>query len=199
MDKRNVTVLLDNGHGRETPGKRSPDGRLMEWEYTRRLAAAVEARLLAQGIDARRIVEEDTDVPINERVQRVNAICDKIGTANVILVSIHINAAVGSGWKDARGWTVWVAPNASGNSKRLAKCLYGEADKAGYKGNRWVPDTRYWIGNYGILRDTKCQAVLTENLFQNNKEDVAILMSEEGEQAMVDIHVKGIADYIRGL
>lgn len=191
--------MLDNGHGRETAGKRSPDGRLMEWEYTRRLAAAIEARLLAQGIDARRIVEEDTDVPINERVQRVNAICDKIGTANVILVSIHINAAVGSGWKDARGWTVWVAPNASGNSKRLAKCLYGEADKAGYKGNRWVPDTRYWVGNYGILRDTKCPAVLTENLFQNNKEDVAILMSGDGEQAMVDIHVKGIADYIRGL
>lgn len=191
--------MLDNGHGRETPGKRSPDGRLMEWEYTRQLAAAIEARLLATGYNVRRIVCEETDVPINERVRRVNAICNEMGATKVVLVSIHIDAAVGSGWKDAQGWSVWVAPNASGNSKRLAKCLYEEADKAGYKGNRWVPDTRYWVGNYGILRDTKCPAVLTENLFQNNKEDVAILKSEAGKQDMVDIHVQGIADYIKSL
>ena len=81
--------------------------------------------------------------------------------------------------------------NASTNSKRLAKCLYEEADKAGYKGNRCVPATKYWVGNYGIVRDTKCPAVLTENLFQDNKEDVAILMSETGKHAMVDIHVIG--------
>lgn len=49
---------------------------------------------------------------------------------------------------------------------------------------------------YGIVRDTKCPAVLTENLFQDNKEDVAILMSETGKQAMVDIHVKGIMSYL---
>ena len=41
------------------------------------------------------------------------------------------------------------------------------------------------------MRDTKCPAVLTENLFQDNKEDVAILMSETGKHAMVDIHVIG--------
>ena len=81
--------------------------------------------------------------------------------------------------------------NASTNLKHLAKCLYEEADKAGYKGNRCVPATKYWVGNYGIVRDTKCPAVLTENLFQDNKEDVAILMSETGKHAMVDIHVIG--------
>ena len=111
-------------------------------------------------------------------------------------MSIHINAAGNSGWMSARGWSVWVAPNASSNSKRLAKCLYEEADKAGYKGNRCVPATKYWVGNYGIVRDTKCPAVLTENLFQDNKEDVAILMSDTGKQAMVDIHVKGIMSYL---
>ena len=28
-------IMLDNGHGVETPGKRSPDGRLREYSYTR--------------------------------------------------------------------------------------------------------------------------------------------------------------------
>ena len=32
------TLLIDNGHGKNTAGKRSPDGRLMEWEFARKVA-----------------------------------------------------------------------------------------------------------------------------------------------------------------
>lgn len=32
-----MKVLIDNGHGENTPGKRSPDGRLREWAYSRKL------------------------------------------------------------------------------------------------------------------------------------------------------------------
>lgn len=191
-----MKILIDPGHGSNTPGKRSPDGKLREYAWAREIAKRLEIALKAKGLDAERIVTEETDISINERVRRANAICNKVGTANVLLISVHINAASNSGWKNARGWSAWVAPNASSNSKRLAKCLYEEADKAGYKGNRCVPATKYWVGNYGIVRDTKCPAVLTENLFQDNKEDVAILMSEAGKQAMVDIHVKGIMSYL---
>lgn len=191
-----MKILIDNGHGSNTPGKRSPDGKLREYAWAREITKRLENALRTKGFDAERIVTEETDISINERVRRVNSICNKVGTSNVLLVSIHINAAGNSGWMNARGWSVWVAPNASTNSKRLAKCLYEEANKAGYKGNRCVPATKYWVGNYGIMRDTKCPAVLTENLFQDNKEDVAILMSEAGKQAMVDIHVKGIMSYL---
>lgn len=191
-----MKILIDNGHGSNTPGKCSPDRKLREYAWAREIAKRLENTLKAKGLDAERIVTEETDISINERVRRANAICNKVGTANVLLISVHINAASNSGWKNARGWSVWVAPNASSNSKRLAKCLYEEADKAGYKGNRCVPATKYWVGNYGIVRDTKCPAVLTENLFQDNKEDVAILMSDAGKQAMVDIHVKGIMSYL---
>ena len=191
-----MKILIDNGHGSNTPGKCSPDRKLREYAWAREIAKRLENTLKAKGLDAERIVTEETDISINERVRRVNAICNKVGTSNVLLISIHLNAAGNSGWKNARGWSVWVAPNASSNSKRLAKCLYEEADKAGFRGNRCVPATKYWVGNYGIVRDTKCPAVLTENLFQDNKEDVDVLMSEDGKQAMVDIHVKGIMSYL---
>ena len=40
-----ITVLIDNGHGVNTPGKHSPikdDGkRLYEWEHTRKMARAL--------------------------------------------------------------------------------------------------------------------------------------------------------------
>ena len=68
-----MKVLIDNGHGIETLGKRSPDGRLREYAYTREIADRVVKALTAAGIDAVRIVPEDADVPLSERCTRANA------------------------------------------------------------------------------------------------------------------------------
>ena len=50
--------------------------------------------------------------------------------------------------------------------------------------------------NFYILKNTKCPAVLTENLFQDNKEDVAFLTSQEGIRAIVNLHVEAIKKYL---
>lgn len=42
-------------------------------------------------------------------------------------------------------------------------------------------------------------AVLTENLFMDNKEDVKFLLSEEGKKQIIDLHVQGIKKYIEQL
>lgn len=190
-------VLIDNGHGNDTRGKRSPDGSLFEWKWTREVAVMLEAALKAKGVDARRIVTEDTDIKLKERVRRVNAVCSKAGTQNVVLVSIHINASGNDGkWHDATGWTGWVSKKASENSKRFAQLLYDEAEKRGLKGNRWVPKERYWQANYTIVTDTWCPGVLTENLFQDNRQEVAYLLSDEGKKTIVDLHVAAILKYI---
>ena len=34
-NKKDYTILLDNGHGENTPGKKSPDGSLKEYAYAR--------------------------------------------------------------------------------------------------------------------------------------------------------------------
>ena len=59
-----IKVLVDNGYGVETPGKRSPDGRLREYKYAREIAASVVDRLKELGYDAGLIVEEDRDVSL---------------------------------------------------------------------------------------------------------------------------------------
>ena len=43
--KANMKILIDNGHGANTQGKRSPDGRLIEALYTREIAVRVEHEL----------------------------------------------------------------------------------------------------------------------------------------------------------
>lgn len=197
---KRMVILIDNGHGSNTAGKCSPDKRLIEYAWAREIAKRLETALKAKGYDSRRIVPEETDIALSTRCRRVNAVCKEKGSKNCLLISIHINAAKGDGkWHDARGWSGWVAPNASSNSKRLAQAFYEEAARHNLKGNRFVPPCKYWTGNLAIVRDTNCPAVLTENLFQDNKEEVEWLLSENGKQTIVQLHVDGIMKYLKGL
>jgi N-acetylmuramoyl-L-alanine amidase len=192
-----MKVLIDNGHGENTQGKCSPDGRLKEWAWTREVARMVMNDLKKRGVDAELLVREDLDVSLSARVARVNDVCEEVGTKNVIVVSIHVNAAGASGrWHSARGWCGFVAPNASAKSKRLALALYEAAEARGLRGNRAVPVGKVWEQNLAICRDTKCAAVLTENLFMDNKEDVQILLSAEGKRVCADVHVEGIMKFL---
>lgn len=191
--KMKTTVLIDNGHGVETAGKRSPDGRLREYAYAREIAVRLEQELVSRGIKAYRLVPEENDVPLSERVKRAN----KYGIDNVVLVSIHCNAAGnGTSWLPARGWAVYVDPTASKESKRLATALANTAEDYGLNVRKEMEGSNYWVQNLYICKHTLCPAVLTENLFQDNKEDVDYLLSEKGKQTIVNLHVEGIIKYI---
>lgn len=193
-------ILVDNGHGQETPGKCSPDKSLLEWKYTREIAKRVVDKLIELGYDAEQVVTEDKDISLRERCKRINAYCFKLGSQNCLSISIHCNAAGTDGkWHNASGWQVYISQNASNNSKKLAQLLYTQAEKYGLKGNRSVPKEKYWVQSLAMCRDTKCPSVLTENMFQDNKEDVKLLLSEEGKQKIVDIHVNGIINYIKSI
>jgi N-acetylmuramoyl-L-alanine amidase len=194
-----MKVLIDNGHGENTAGKRSPDGTLREYAFAREIAEDIVRQLTKKGVDAERITPETIDVSLTERVRRVNAICNKQGTKNVLLVSIHSNAAGnGTDWAAGRGWEAWTSKGKT-KADELADCLY-EAAKEAFPGMRIRAD--YTDGdadkeeNYYILRYTKCAAVLTENFFHDNKEDVAYMKSAAGKAAIVACHVNGILAYI---
>lgn len=199
-----MKILIDNGHGSDTPGKRSPDGRLMEYAWSRDIAQRLETRLKAKGYDARRIVQETNNVPISTRCTRVNNICKQVGAKNVVLVSIHNNAVGNGSWGTAKGFSVFVSKNASSNSKKLASIFTDEGVARNMMGNRSVPAEKYWTWSWtkadiGILKGTACPAVLTENGFMDNKDECAYLLSEKGKQDFVDLHVAALEKYIKSL
>ena len=146
------------------------------------------------------VTPEETDISLTTRVNRVNKKYAELKAKGYecVLISVHNNAAGNDGkWHDARGWTGWVSTKASKNSKRLAQLLYAEAEEQGLKGNRWVPDCKYWEANYTITTKTNCPAVLTENMFQDNKEDVKFLLSKEGKEKIVKLHIDAILNYMK--
>lgn len=196
---RKLVVLIDNGHGKNTKGKCSPNKSIYEWEYTREIACRLYKRLLIEGIEAILITPEERDISLTERVRREKKFTKEAKKAGkeTCFISLHLNAAGGGGkWKTARGWTDWIAQEASADSKKLAQLLYAEAEARGLQGDRCVPSTKYWTANYTVCTDTSCPAVLTENLFQDNKEDVAYLLTEEGKETIVDLHLQAIKKYI---
>lgn len=194
-----MKILIDNGHGENTPGKRSPDGLFREYKYAREIADCIVRELRTKGYDAERLVREEIDVPLPERSRRTNEVCGKLGASKVILVSVHCNAA-GNGreWMSAQGWSTYTSKGKT-KSDELATMLYDEAERnfVGRKIRKDFSDgDPDWEENFHILQKTKCPAVLTENFFQDNKDDVAYLNSNAGKKAIVKTHVDAIIKYI---
>ena len=196
-----MKILIDNGHGIQTKGKRSPDGKLLEYSYTRDLARQVVKILKSRGYDSELLVPEDDDIPLSERVRRTNAHCQALGKSNVILISLHLNAAGdGTKWMNATGWSCYTCKGQT-ESDRLADCLYKAAEQIL---ENQVIRTDYardgdadWEENFYILRHSLCPAVLTENFFMDSPSDQDYLQSEAGKRAIMDTHIEGIELFLK--
>lgn len=213
-----MIVLIDNGHGSDTPGKCSPDRKLKEYLKSREIARRLETALNLRFVNACLLVPEDKDISLPERCSRVNAYCDKYGKENVLLVSIHCNAAGADGkWKSAGGWCVYTSPGKT-KADDLATELWNAAHDGlkdyidrfpilqaqGAYDSRQKPIRADWSdgdpdyeARFYILVHTRCPAVLTESLFQDNKADCDFLLSEEGTNSIVKLHTNGIINYIK--
>lgn len=210
-----MKILLDNGHGKNSIN-RSPDGRLIEGDFARKVVKEVYNRLISNGLDAIILVPEDEDIPLRERVNRANKYYDE--DKDTILISIHADASPKEGWQDASGFSVWVSKNASDKSKELAGCVYDAVEATSelrdevknigkYRlrhGASWslrlrqyTPNQKYWQANYYILKNTKCPAILTENGFQTNKNDVDYMLSDTGFNDICSYIVDGTLKYIQ--
>lgn len=194
-----MLILIDPGHGIDTPGKRSPDGKFLEYLWNRQIADFLLDRFVIMGIDASLVVTETNDISLSTRVQRVNKMCSKIGASNVILLSIHSNAAGdGSKWMSAQGWSCYTSKGET-KSDLIAECLYDafETEFAEKKIRKDMSDgDRDWEENFYVLQKSKCPAVLLENFFYDNRDECAWLLKDETKERIADAIVKGIVQYI---
>ena len=194
-----MLILIDNGHGVTTQGKCSPDGKFREYKWNREIAHEVVAELKKRGYCAELLVTEDIDISLAERVKRANNKCNQLGVKNVILVSIHVNAAGNGQWLNAKGWSCFTSKGLT-KSDKIADELYKVAEKL--MPNRtmrkeYSDGDADWEAGFYILKNTKCPAVLTENFFMDNKDDLAYLTSAEGRKAIIATHVEGVINYIK--
>lgn len=162
------------------------------------MAKSVFNTLKALGYNVELLVPEVYDVSLTERVRRVNQYCNDYGASNVVVVSIHINAAGnGTQWMTARGFSVFTSKGKT-KSDELATMMCEEAEK-NFKGHNIRKDysdgDADWEANFAVLKNTKCTAIITENFFMDNKKDVLYLLSKKGKDAIVKTHIDAIVRY----
>ena len=188
------SCTIEGGHGRDTKGKCSPDGVFKEWSWARDVAMIVAQTLNAKGVTCTNVVLEETDVPLSERCKRINRITRE--RPDNIHISVHVNAA-GSGkeWYDARGWQVHTYTNPSVGSRKLACLAFDEAKAKGFKVRPESPGMPFRPKNLAILRETNCPAILVENFFQDNKEDVKYLLSPNSIYECAEVISNAVLKY----
>lgn len=217
-----MKIILGTAHLESTPGKCSPDKKFREYKYSREIVDIIKNVLKTQGYDVYvDIPENDLKLTQNQELQKrvnyVNSLCDKYGKDNCIYISIHVNGAGSEGkWMTAGGWSAFTSVGKT-KADDLAECLY-DAAKANLDEYSNIMDKGKLTGDYGknqvyirtdlsdgdrdyesglyVLKNTKCPAVLTENLFQDNKKDVEFLLSDAGIHAITRLHIEGILNYI---
>lgn len=201
-----VCVILGNGHGSNTPGKCSPDKRLLEYKYTREIVQMIAAELTKLGIPYHILVPETWDVSLSTRVIRVNNLTaqNKKKGITTFYISVHVNAAGNGPWQDSKKadyWTAWTSVGQTQGDK-LADQLYKAAHEVLKPCGIRVMEQSYNDGdpdyesNFYVLKKTNCAATLTENLFQDNRGNVDWLLSDLGKKKITELHVKGIQYYI---
>lgn len=191
------SLILDPAHGRDTPGKRSPDGLHLEYLWSRRRIARIVGKLLSSEkmpFDLFFPFLYHVEEPgLTTRGLRYNEIASNYD--DTFVLSLHNDAEPPSkldakGWGKAHGTGVWTSRGEDG-SDSIATSLF-EFLKASYPSDKMR--SAYWLNKGEHVRDPdyeadftilagnykfkpKYKAVILEHGFQTNKKDVAKLIN----------------------
>jgi len=181
-------VAIDDGHGMNTAGKRTPtfpDGSIMkENEFNRRVAHLLAVHLVRCGIDVLMVAPGDVDTPLSKRTEAANK-------AKVDLyISIHANAMTGS-WGAARGIETYHYTQASPDSKRAARIIHKHLIAGTRLSDRGVKSADFYV-----LRETAMPAVLVECGFMDNLKEAKLLLTEAYRAECAEELARGVCEYL---
>jgi N-acetylmuramoyl-L-alanine amidase len=193
-------VILDDGHGDKTLGKRTPifpDGTFMhENDFNDAVVALIYKKLKRiPNFDVAFTAEENYDVPLNVRIARANQAWkdhqDFYGKTNskCILISVHANAyGDGKSFNNAKGVSTFCCSSPPAERK-LAETIHKHLKQGTTQIDRGVQEVCF-----DILRGnmTSC---LVECAFMTNLEEANLLKTEEFRQECADEIVAGILEY----
>jgi N-acetylmuramoyl-L-alanine amidase len=185
-------IVLDCGHSVKTKGKRSPDGKFLEYEYNRRVGKAIGQRLTEIGINwcFTYDTDDEEDMGLSARADVANRWSKIYGANNVILISLHHNACGnGADFVKASGFEVY-STKGDTVSDKYAEVFCEEAEKVLKPLGRKVRGHKE--ANFTVIKKTVCPSVLIEYGFFTNKDEMEWMMTDEGLEAYVELTVNAI-------
>ncbi|WP_411953201.1 N-acetylmuramoyl-L-alanine amidase [Alkalibacillus sp. S2W] len=182
-------IALDDGHGMETSGKRTPYieslGRsIRENEFNKEVIKYLDVELKRCGFDTLLVAPTDKDKPLNQRTNLANK-----ENADAY-VSVHFNAYDASfSGANPSGFSLHIYPDSDGGRK-LADSILKYLKKGTKQNNRGIKEN-----NFHVLRETKMPALLSENGFMDNRKEALLMVNQDFQKEVAKEHAKGLCDY----
>ncbi|QWS49390.1 N-acetylmuramoyl-L-alanine amidase [Bacillus sp. JNUCC-24] len=172
-------IMIDPGHGGHDPGA-AANG-LKEKDLVLTIAKKTKTILeKVYGATVKLTRSTDVYIDLSERARLAN------NWGADYFVSIHINAAGGTGFESFRYDKLSASSSTGKQQKTVHDFIYNKIKaKTSDRGKK--------SKNLAVLRETKMPALLTENLFIDRKEDAALLKQESFLDLLAEGHAEGIA------
>ncbi len=198
---KDFVIILDDGHGWLTAGKRSFDGSLRENEFNSSVEGKLTMLLGFCEVEYYSLASGWSDEKLNERSKmEKNLFADAFSRGKRTLgISIHCDAYIA---KSAEGFCVYYYQkdhNISHNGKLLSRYMADaiiESDVA----NKHILIPRHDHGimgeNFHMLRETSGTWCLIENGFMSNDRDLAYLKRDDFRNNRTLAIFNGLYNYV---
>jgi N-acetylmuramoyl-L-alanine amidase len=178
-----VKIMIDGGHDENTPGKRSLDGSMREFEFNKSVVEKTHL-MLQQYEDVEIFFSHNIHDGIDQSLQERTDLANKLNVD--CYISIHANA----GNQAARGIETYIHPNADSESYVLARAIHDNTVILTKQNNRGIKRA-----DFHVLRETKMKAVLIECGFMTNVDDLHLLKSDGYRHLCAEGIVRGLESY----
>lgn len=198
-------LILDDGHGEETAGKRTPafpDGTVIrENHFNKPVVNLIEQEAKRLGFNTLQVAPEDKDIPLATRSSRANEAYNKLkaelkakginidNKVIAVFVSIHFNAHLGTWESKAEGVETHHYPNSS-SGKKLAENIQKYLKKGTPQIDRGVR-----ASNFHVLRETLMPAALVEGGFMDNKREASLMLNKDFQNEVATEVLMGVCDF----
>lgn len=169
-------VFINPGHGGKDPG--AVGNGLQEKDIVLKIARKMRDQLKNYEVEVKLFRSNDTFYTLEQ-------ICNEANRWNAdLFISIHVNAGGGTGFES------YIYSGLSNNSTTAKQRDVIHAEIMKKLSN--VRDRGKKKANFYVLRNTKMSAILTENMFIDNKTDANRLKSDSFLTNLATGHVNGI-------
>ena len=169
-----VKIFLDPGHGGRDPG--AVGNGLQEKDLTLKIALKIRDMLVGyEDVRVNLTRTQDVTLSLKQRTDLANA------WGADYLISIHINAGGGTGFE------TFIYPGTGGATVANQNVIHGKIME-----QLDVRDRGKKAANLHMVRESRMPAILTENLFIDNKTDAAKLKQDSYIDKIALGHVNGL-------
>lgn len=187
-------VILDDGHGEHTAGKRTPyipslGRQIRENEFNKAVVNLLDAELKRCGFRTLQLAPTDADTPLSTRTSTANK------AKGNLLISVHFNA-MGStfAYSKASGFSVHIQPtdktNANSGSLKFAKLAIEELAKGTPQVNRGI------VGqNLHMTRESNMPAALIECGFMDEEREALLMIDAKFHREVAEELAHAVCRY----